>query len=124
MTKQGIRNTLIFGGIILLSILGFLYTEFMQSLPQDYTIGTINKIWKPVKGGKQVNYKYYVNGEEYEGNIDYHGYESVAQPGRRFLVQYPEDYKHEGRMILDIPIPDGIEAPPNGWSERPSFKKK
>lgn len=93
----------------------------MHNQPQDYTIGTVEKIWKPVKGGKKVKFVYKVADQEYNGNVNYFGYESVAKPGKRFLVEFPEDYAWEGIMILDFPIPDGVEAPSLGWQEKPSF---
>ncbi len=97
------------------------YTELMRNQPQNYTIGTINKIWKPVKGGKQVSFKYSVNGTEYYGNVDYFGYELIAKPGKRFLVNFNKDYAWDGFMNLNIPVPNGSNAPIDGWEEHPIF---
>ncbi|MGK7391341.1 MAG: hypothetical protein ACNS60_13380 [Candidatus Cyclobacteriaceae bacterium M2_1C_046] len=111
----------IIGFLILLTIGLIYYKYYLRDLPQNYTIGKIIKIWKPVKGGTVVSYSYTVNGEEYEGSVKLHPYEDVAKPNKIFLVEYPENYENEGVMLLDFPINDNIQPPITGWDKKPNI---
>lgn len=124
MNKDKLRTIIGVFVVILISIVGGLYVKSVKSRPQDYTIGVIDKIWKPAKGSKQVSYEFLVNGNEYDGNVDYYGYEEIAKPGRRFLVSFPPGSEWASVMLLDHPVPDGIEAPPAGWDEKPNFNQE
>ena len=115
------KKLLFFGGIALASVIGVLYGRYLDSLPQEYAIGKIEKIWKPARGNIEVAYTYKVANTSYKGSVSNYGYESIAQPGRRFLVEYPKDFPGEGLMLLDRPVPDSIEAPQDGWDEIPEF---
>ena len=107
--------------IMLVSLLGILYGNFIKSQPRSYTVGTILKVWKPTKGQTKVNYRYSVNTKTYEGNVNRHPYEKETKAGNRFLVWFPKEYHHESFMMLDHPVPDGIDPPSNGWDEIPEF---
>ncbi|MBV6641329.1 MAG: hypothetical protein KI791_11445 [Cyclobacteriaceae bacterium] len=115
---------IIFSTILALSILGILYSDFMKSQPQDYTIGTIDKVWNPVKGGAQVAYTYWVNGKEFKGSVNRYGFEQIAKPGRKFIVEYPEQYHWEGILNLKLPVSDSLKAPASGWDELPILNVK
>lgn len=119
--KEGAKKVLIFATIVILSGLGLFYKKFMSSQPQSYTVGVVKHIWKPRKGGTQVKYEYTIDGELYRGDVSNNGYESVAKPGKRFLVHFPKEYKWEGIMMLDVPVPEEIIPPPHGWEDKPTF---
>ena len=48
--KENIKKIAIFGSLILISIIGILYQNYLRELPQDYTVGYIEKIYKPARG--------------------------------------------------------------------------
>ncbi|MEQ8415842.1 MAG: hypothetical protein RIB71_15295 [Imperialibacter sp.] len=121
--KDKVKIVSIFAAIISIGLIGMAYKQFMRFQPQDYTIGTVTKIWKPVKGGTKVAYVYFADGQEQYGNVDLFGFEQVAKPGRRFLVSYPEQYVWEGVMDLSVEMPDSLPLPADGWDERPQFLK-
>lgn len=121
--KEKIKGIAILAGIIVIGIAATIYDKYFKSMPQNYTIGTIDKIWKPLKGGTQASYVYSVNGMEYDGNVSNYGYEEVARPGKRFIVEYPEAKVNRGVLILDKPVPDSMVVPENGWGEMPDFSR-
>jgi len=121
--KEKIRGIAILISIIVVGISATIYDRYFKSLPQDYTIGKVVNIWKPLKGGTNAGYNYLVNGKKYEGNISNFGYEEVARPGKRFIVEYPEANVSRGVMHLNIPVPDSIIAPEEGWDELPEFAR-
>ena len=122
-TNSNLKGLSIFVIVILVSLVAISYDEFFKSLPQNYAIGTVDKIWKPVKGGTVASYIYSINGKEYNGNVSNSGFEEVAKPGKRFIVEYPEANISRGVMHLDIPVPDSIIAPEEGWDELPKFAR-
>lgn len=119
--KEKLKGLAILVSIIVIGIAATIYDKYLQSLPKKYTVGAIDKIWKPLKGGAQASYVYSVNGMEYDGNVSNYGYEEVAKPGRIFIV---DDTKvNRGIMLLDKPVPDSVVAPKDGWDEIPDFAK-
>jgi len=119
--REKIKIALLFGGIILIGVFVELYWKYLNSLPQNYTIGTINKIWKPASGNINAGYYYYINNKKYRNSVDRHGHEEIAKVGNRFIVEYPEGHESHGILLYDHPVPDSIEAPPEGWDEMPEF---
>jgi len=122
--KETLKKIAIFGGIILLSAIAMIYNNWLTTLPQDYTVGEVIDVYKPAKGNTRAEFRYFVKNQEYKQSVNNYGYEKVARIGKRFLVEYPEDHTGSGVILLDHPVPDGIEAPPGGWDEMPVFKKK
>lgn len=122
--KKGILNVIVaIGIIILIGMIAGIYNSYLRTLPQDYTIGEVIKIWKPAKGGTEVGFIYIIDGEEYKESVSQYGYEDVAKVGRRFLVEYPEGHNGAGVMHLDKPAPEKLEAPLSGWDKMPPFAK-
>ena len=121
--KDKTKTLYMLGGILLISILAIVYDQYFKSLPQNYTIGKIDKIWKPLKGGTQAGYFYKVNGKKYDGSVSNYDFEEVTKPGMRFIVEYPEANVSRGVMHLDIPVPYSIIAPEEGWNELPKFAR-
>ncbi|SNS77189.1 hypothetical protein SAMN05421640_1173 [Ekhidna lutea] len=124
MIKERFKKNPILYTFILVSIGIFVYFKWLESLPQDYSIGEVFNVYKPLKGGKVAQFKYRVDGIEYNQSVGISGYYNLVKEGTRFSVEYPEDHTGEGVMLLDHPVPDGIEAPPGGWDEKPVFKKR
>ena len=119
--KESVKIAVLIGGIVLVSALGILYRVFMTSQPQSYTVGVVIKIWKPPKGGTKAKYEYTVDGESYRADVSNYDFESVAKPDKRFLVKFPKEYHWAGVMLLNVPIPDSVNAPFSGWENRPAF---
>ena len=119
--RKDFKGLIIIGGIAGIALLGTLYNQYLNRLPQDYTVGEIIKVYKPAKGNTRVKFSYSVQDKRYEGSESNYGHEKTAKPGKRFLVEYPEGHEDAGIMLLDYPVPDGAEAPSEGWSEKPDF---
>lgn|SRR5690606_37531695 len=99
-----------------------LYLKHLRSLPQNYTIGVVKKVWTPAKGGRTVSYCYWVKGDKYHRSVKLGSYRNVVKAGR-FLVEYPIEHIEEGIMLLDKPVPDSVVAPEDGWDELPDFAR-
>lgn len=121
--REKIKGIAILLSIVVVGISATIYDKYFKSLPQDYTVGTVVKVWKPVKGGTKAYYTYSINKEQYDGNANNYGYEEIAKPGKRFIVEYPEANVSRGVMHLNIPVPDSIIAPEEGWDELPEFAR-
>jgi len=104
-------------------VLSTIYFEYLDKQSQRYTIGTVYDIGKSAKGGVMVYYEYYLNREKYRSSVSIYGFEGVAKIDEKFLVEYPGDFQWEGILLLDKPVPDSIEPPPEGWDEIPEFLK-
>ena len=124
MIKEQFKKNPILWIFIILCVAGYSYYQWLKTLPQDYTIGTIGIIAKPLKGGEHAEYTYSINGVDYKESRRVGSFESYAQEGKRYLVEYPEGHESEGVILFDHPVPDGIEAPPGGWDEKPVFKRR
>ena len=109
------------GVIILIGIGALIYNEYLDSLPQRYTIGTIYKVYKPPKGSPVAAFKYVIENKEYEGSISISGNEELAKSGARFLVEYPVDHEGSGILLFENPVPSTEKSPYQGWSSKPSF---
>jgi hypothetical protein len=113
------KKILLFGGIILIGLCGTGYKIYLDTFERVYTVGTIEKIWKPVKGNKEVAYNYTIDGQTFEGSISNSGHEDIALPKKRFLVEIPVGHLGRGVMIFDIHVPDTITPPHGGWRKKP-----
>ena len=122
--KEKRKIILLFAGIILASAMGISFRYFMDIQSQDYTIGTIDDIYKPARGNTRVSFIYFVNGQEHQSTGSLYGYEDIVKVGETFLVEYPEEYPWRGKIHLKIDINDTISAPDKGWDEVPSLLKR
>lgn len=126
MKDEAIGKMLIMSiGIIILSwgIYRTLYLKYLDSLPQNYTVGIIEKVWTPAKGGRTVSYYYWTKERKFQSSVKLGSYENMAKSGCRFLVKYPIEHIDEGVLLLDKPVPDSVVAPENGWDEIPNFAR-
>jgi hypothetical protein len=120
--KKDTRQRLIWvAGIILIGISVFLYEQYLRTLPQNYTIGTIYKVYQPPKGNPVAAFRYKISGREYENSIDFYGHEELAKSGAIFLVEYPVDHESSGVLLFENPVPSTEKPPYQGWSSKPSF---
>jgi len=117
-------SLLLFASVLLIGALGLLFYYLMDNQPQDYTIGTIDDIYAPARGGRLVSFTYYVNGQEFQSSGSIHGFENIARVGKKFLVEFPEEYPWRGLIHLETPINDTISAPEKGWDEIPEPLKR
>lgn len=78
-----------------------------------YTIGCFFRTsWS---GGRTIQYKYYVNGEEHIGGAGYNmDYDLLL--GRCFFVKFSSKNPGNDKLLINMPVPDTVgEAPPLGW---------
>jgi hypothetical protein len=119
MTKDKKLKILLFGSIILLSIIGVVYSYWLRTLPQTYTIGEIEKIWKPRSGGIVANFRYVLSGQEYLSSSKIGSYDKVAKIGSRFIVSVPDGHLSEGRLLFHLQVKNEVSAPDEGWRKIP-----
>jgi hypothetical protein len=120
--KSDKKNRLFWIGIVLLIGLGgFIYNEYLDNLPQNYTIGKIHRKYQPPKGNPVVVFKYVIAGKEYENSNGFYGYEELVKVGSTFLVEYPVDHESSGVLLFENPVPSTEKPPYQGWSSKPSF---
>jgi hypothetical protein len=119
MTKDTKMKLVLFGALFLVGIMGVIYSHWLSSLPQIYTIGTIEKIWKPRSGGYEALFKYRLNGKEYTNSSTIRDFDKVAKVGSRFIVEVPEGHLYEGDMLFHLQVKSGVEAPEEGWKKIP-----
>ncbi len=100
MTKEALAKMLLFTIILLVSIIGTIFNNRLDALPQKYTVGQIIEIAKPIKGGLQAIYKYSINGNEYSNSVNIGTFDSVAKVGARFIVSIPINYWSSGVMLF------------------------
>lgn len=122
INKSGTKNRLFWVGLVLLIGLGgFVYNEYLDTLPQNYTVGVIYKIHKPPKGNPVAAFKYVISGKEYKNSKDFYGFEELAKSGSTFLVEYPVDHEGSGVLLFENPVPADVTPPYLGWESKPSF---
>ncbi|MEM8940475.1 MAG: hypothetical protein AAGC64_14145 [Bacteroidota bacterium] len=93
--------------------------EDLLSLDQKYVIGNVTKKEYPPKGGSSVTIRYSFAGKTYSKWSKIGKYQ--VKENDRFLISIPKGYEAEGIILFDHPVPVGIEAPLNGWGEKPDF---
>lgn len=97
-------------------------TNNLLSLDQKYVVGQVRKVEYPAKGGPSITLEYRYQENNYSVWSKIGEYE--AEKNDKFLVLIPKGHENEGIILFDHPVPDEIEAPPNGWDEVPDFTKK
>lgn len=122
MKKRQIKGIVLILGIILFGLLVQLLNNWIQDKPKYYTTGTVEKIYSTANMRVHALYSYSTKGRVYKGSISIYGFEEVVIPKKRFIVSIPIGYDTEGVIMFDHPVPDGIEAPAEGWKKIPTFK--
>tara|TARA_R110000796_G_scaffold252645_1_gene390126 strand:+ start:7348 stop:7713 length:366 start_codon:yes stop_codon:yes gene_type:complete len=120
MSRATINRIAVFS-ILLVIVFVSARRIYLNSQDQLYTVGQINRIISPSKGGLSAIFSYEIDNQEYSGTVKIYKYEDVAVSGAKFIVSVPKGYSAAGIMLLDLPVPDGIEAPQDGWKKKPAF---
>ena len=121
--KKGKRIVYLFAFLVFLFGIGLTaYHRYLDSLPQDYTIGKIYRIWQPANGDIAVNFSYYYY-QEYTESEKIGKYRGKLKDGERYLVKFPEGHPERGIILFEYPVPDSIVAPEEGWDELPAFAR-
>ncbi len=63
-------------------------------------------------------YQYLVNGALYKGKTSSSDCRFIRS-GERYVVRFRIDYPHMSSARCDLPVPVGVESPPNGWDGLP-----
>lgn len=122
LTKTEVKSLI--KGISIVTLLTLLYLgyhRYLSKLPQDYSVATFERKWARAKGGSQASFIYTVNGVEYKTSLSYNKVEKIIETQKRFLVEYPESFVGRGIVLIDNPVPLNIEAPKEGWDNKPKF---
>ena len=106
-----------------LGLAGVLYAGHRYNVGHQRAKFTIGYLTGYVyqKSGKRYNYRFEVQGTEYEGQSLPPDEDMDDRDGARFVVEY--DSTHPGTNVghFAVTIPDSIRQPPaNGWT-RPPF---
>ncbi len=110
--------------LVIVAVLTTLYLGYQKYLdiqPQDYAIAVFEKKFSPAKGGDRASFIYFVDGIEYKASLNYNKVEDIVLKQKKFLVEYPENFKGRGIILHKIPVPDSVESPINGWDDKPNF---
>ncbi len=122
-TKKGKRILYIILFLAFLLMLGStFYQRYLDTLPQDYTLGEIEGIWQPANGDIKVNFDYKLS-QDYTGMQNIGEYRDLLKEGERYLVRVPEGHPERGIMLFEYPVPDSVVAPEEGWDELPDFAR-
>jgi len=121
-SKKKIKGAIVIC-LFLFVIGGIFFGMWKDTLPQTYVVGTIQDWYKPLKGDYSVNFEYYYNGEKVESFAKAGNYLDQLREGDKYLVSIPEGYPKSGRLLLEFPVPDNVEAPEEGWDELPKFAR-
>lgn len=125
MTKQEKKGKRIVYVICFLAFIYMLcstfYQRYLDTLPQDYTVGRIDQIWQPANGDIKVDFDYKLLDKEYSGMENIGKYRGLIKGGEYYLIKFPEGHPDRGIMLLDKPVPDSITPPEEGWDELPEF---
>lgn len=119
--KTSLVKKWVYAGIILIGILLFTsWKKYLRSLPQDYTVGEISRIYLPGKGGWLAVFNYSVSGERFSSKIPLKEFSSEPEVGLYFVIEYPEKFSGKfGTLRPDIPVENTIIVPPDGWDKLP-----
>ena len=110
-----------FAGLIALMVYFVWRREYYLSNYKKYTIGFTYGTSYDGKGIKYVDFKYKVNGVEYDSDWNYR---DCKIPGRYYL-EYSSVKPSICLLHQSMPVPDSIkEAPANGWDSIPQSPKK
>ncbi len=111
-----------YGGVVFLcALFGYIiYEAYSQTYELAYKARyTVGKVTEHSRSGhlvKKVDYKYFVNGVEYERRENYQG----GEIGKEYFVKYSTQTPTYSNLLQDMPVPDSIKSVPHeGWKEMP-----
>ena len=107
---------------VLLLIGGFLvYGRFQKTamhVRAKFTVGSIDGWYFTAKSGRFFNFNFVVAGSLYSGSNGWQAGMNEAEKAR-YLVEYDSLNPEVSIAHFDVPIPDSIRAPANGWRVPP-----
>lgn len=107
-------------------IIFIIYTEGERSKKEAlrlssprYTIGTVTDYYNGSKGGRTLDFSYYVCSKLYsKGGRG--SYEIENRKGARYLVMFYSEDPSNAEILLGYPIPDSVNIVPyGGWKRMP-----
>ncbi|BAP32517.1 citrate synthase I [Chryseobacterium sp. StRB126] len=123
LTDKRSKWSYLFYFLLVSPLLWYVYYKQSPIKEGRYTIAYATKMYWPVISYKRIEYKYNVNGKNYEATNIYALDPEVKIPAR-YLVQFSLEDQSFSTIYPNIPIPDSIRtAPREGWKELPEWAK-
>jgi|688.fasta_scaffold908319_2 hypothetical protein len=124
MEKAEIKSRILWGVVAVFIITFFVVRTIKKdkSLKSEhrYTIGTSLDTHKGIKlPMPSVEFEYYINKKRYIKRQGFNPEVEKVVIGRKYLVMYFPSDLDNSRILLKVPLNDGIQAPNEGWSEAP-----
>lgn len=123
--KEWIRNnqqSIIVAAILVVLLSYSFHTFFIKRRDKLYTIGVVERIYKPANGGFRASYVYRVNGVSHTQSTYVGHFRNKVTPNARYMVEYPNGYESRGIMLFEYPIPHSLDVPLGiVWDDKPSF---
>lgn len=99
-----------------------LINNYYKGLEKVYSTAEIIAIHPAVKQDVQVKFRFYYQNRPY---VKSHGKGySKAKVGEKYLVEIPKSNIRMAKILFDIPVPDTLQAPFDGWMEIPEFLER
>jgi hypothetical protein len=86
-------------------IFSLLYGEFQLFIKHDYTIATVNDIYRGGKLEMKIMFTYIVGGVTYEQSATWN---RKVRVGERYLVRYAVYAPYGNKFLFEEPVPDSI----------------
>jgi hypothetical protein len=116
----------IIGAVLILALI--FSNDYLKSIKlkkeHNYTVGKVYDFTKDNRSGVDLLFRFDVEGEAFEGKIlsPYSKAEQTRILNKQFLVIfYPKNPKINS-ILLDKPIKNNLQSPPEGWSELPKIQ--
>ena len=110
MSRATINRIAVFS-ILLVIVFVSARRIYLNSQDQLYTVGQINRIISPSKGGLSAIFSYEIDNQEYSGTVKIYKYEDVAVSGAKFIVSVPKGYMnrdaHLPTLVTGACLPSG-----------------
>lgn len=85
-----------------------------------YTVAVTGELFFLAKGGRNIEYKYWVNGKQYEDDWGYMDY--LVPEGEMYLIKFSSKDPSINERVYSKPVPKEYRnPPPEGWEKVPYY---
>lgn len=85
---------------MLIFICSLVFEFFVDQSPTQFTIGKIERIYRPLRQSKRAVYTYQIDGAKYSYSLPIEG---NAEVGDCYIVKVPVEYLGKGKILFAFP---------------------
>ncbi len=109
------RRIVITSILVLIFIVSLIHQFIVSQSPTFYTIGKVERIYRPLRQSPRAVYSYNIGSDQYRNSSP----QGRLEIGKCYLVEVPKDYIREGQILSEYPVLSDCKLG-EVWDEIPS----